>query len=317
MPRARHRPRLARHDERRFTSDYPRSNAKLRVALLAAKQFGRVRYDQLRGLGVAEATITEWKYAGYLHLVLPRVYAVGHPGRSTGADLAAALLYAGPGAMLSHATAVWWLELLKYPPKPIIVSTPRRVGDIENIVVHGRRELERIWRRGLPVTTPSRAILDFAATGSHELLRLVLANADYHDLLDVDQLQRIIGRGIDGSAALGKALQIHLPQLALTRSDLEILLLTFCESQNLPIPEINAPLEGFLVDALWRRQRVAVEVDGWQAHRSPAQLYANHQRDLALRARGFTVLRYAKRQFIDTPAAVAADIGESASGGFP
>jgi len=40
--------------------------------------------------------------------------------------------------MLSHGTAIWWLDLLKYPPLEIHVSTPRRVRDLDNIVAHGR-----------------------------------------------------------------------------------------------------------------------------------------------------------------------------------
>jgi hypothetical protein len=267
-----------------------------------------MRYDQLRELGVPDITIRRWRTDRYLHRVLPRVYAVGNPGGPIESDLAAALLYAGPGAMLSHGTAVWWLDLLKYPPPEIHVSTPRRVRCRDNVVVHRERHIPRIEHRGLPVTTPSQAILDFAATAPHDLLRLVLANADYHDRLDVHELQRITGRGVDGTVALNDALRIHLPQLALTRSDVEILLLTFCETQHVPIPDINKYLYGFLVDAVWRKQRVVVEVDGWRGHRTPAQLYENHRRDLVLRQKGFVVLRYAKRQFIETPAAVADDL---------
>jgi predicted transcriptional regulator of viral defense system len=279
------------------------------VAAVAAAQWWRIRYDQLRAVGIADVTIRRWRTDHYLHRVLPRVYAVGNPGGPIESHLSAALLYAGPGAMLSHGTAVWWLDLLKYPPPEIHVSTPRRVRSRNNIVVHGERDIPRIDRRGLPVTTPSQAILDFAATGSRDLLRLVLANADYHDCLDVRELQRMTGRGVDGTVALNDALRIHLPQLALTRSDIEILMLTFCETQHVPIPDdINTYLYGFLVDAVWRAQRLVVEVDGWRGHRTPAQLYENHRRDLALRSKRFVVLRYARRQFIETPAAVAEDV---------
>jgi predicted transcriptional regulator of viral defense system len=295
-------------DECQFTSKPSRSNAKVRVAAVAARQFGRIRYDQLRALGVAEATICEWCATGYLHRVLPRVYAVGHPGTSTEAELAAALLYAGPGAMLSHATAIWWLGLLKYPAGRTLISSPRRVRNRANIVIHGRRRLERIEHRGLPVTTHSQAILDFAASGQPKLLRLVLANADYNDLLDVGALHRLMGRGVNGSAALREALAIHLPELARARSDLEILLLGLCERYGLPIPQVNVYIGQWLVDAHWPDQKVVVEVDGWQGHRSRAQMEDDHQRDLELRRAGYTVLRYTRRQLIDSPAAVAADL---------
>jgi very-short-patch-repair endonuclease len=71
---------------------------------------------------------------------------------------------------------------------------------------------------------------------------------------------------------------------------------------------VNVHLHGWLVDACWPDQKIVIEVDGWRGHRTPAQLHADHQRDLELRAAGYIVLRYTERQLLDTPAAVAADI---------
>jgi very-short-patch-repair endonuclease len=294
-------PRPPHDGEWRFSSRVRNSNAKKRVGRLADRQFGRVRHDQLLALDVGRATISRWRGV-YLYPELPRVYAVGHPGRSRESDLAAAVLYAGPGAVLSDGTAIWWLELLKYPPAQIHVSTPRRIRDRDGIVVHGRRERARIWHKGLPTTTVTQAIVDYAASGSRDLLRLVLANADYKDLLDLEALSAA------GSAALADALAIHLPELARTRSELEILLLSFCQKQRLPIPEVNVDLHGWLLDAVWPAQKVVVEVDGWQGHRTPAQLERDHQRDLELRAAGYIILRYTWRQLTKTPAAVARDL---------
>jgi hypothetical protein len=259
-------------------------------------------------LGVSGRTIGRWRNTGYLHPELPRVYAVGHPGRSTESDLTAALLYAGPGAMLAAGTALWWLELLKYPPPRIFVATPRRVRNLKNVVVQRERDLPRIWRNGLPTTTPSQALLDFAATGKPDLLRLALANADYQGLLDVNAVTQLTGRGIAGSAALTEALQMHLPELARTRSELEQAFIAFCQSYGLPIPLVNVYVEGHLVDAYWPEQKVIVELDGYQGHRSEAQLHSDHQRDLKLRAAGFIVLRYSWRQLQRAPAEVAADL---------
>jgi predicted transcriptional regulator of viral defense system len=295
-------------EEWRFTSEGSKSNAKLRLAAVARRQFGRARYGQIRAIGVGVATISGWCDSGYLHWELPGVYAVGHPGRTTESDLAAAILYAGPGAMLSHATAAWWLALLKYPPRQIHVSSPRRVQSTGDIVVHGRRDLTRIEHRGLPVTTPSQAILDFAATGPKRLLRFVLANADYHDLLDVRTLQAISGQGIPGTAALNEALTIHLPALAHTRGTYEIVLVEFCETYDFPIPQTNVYVHGWLVDAYWPDYRLVVEIDDWRGHRTPAQLHSNHQRDLELRAAGLQTLRYAGEQLTGTPKAVVDDL---------
>jgi very-short-patch-repair endonuclease len=242
---------------------------------------------------------------GYLYPELPRVYTVGHAARSTEGDLAAALLYAGPGSMLSHATAAWWWGFLNYPPDLIHVSTPRRCKSLPGIVVHGRRDLPRVARNGLPVTTPHQSLLDFAQTAPNDLLRFALANADYHGLLDLSALDALQGRG---KAKLNKALAIHRPELAHTRSDFERLLVPFCEAHDLPIPRFNVKLHGWLVDAVWPDRMLVVELDSVQAHRTPAQIQRDHQRELELRAAGYTVLRYTWHQLTQTPELVAADI---------
>jgi predicted transcriptional regulator of viral defense system len=125
----------------RSTGPMRQRNAKARVARIADRQWGRVSWAQLLAVGLDEKTVWRWAQAGYLDWILPRVCAVGHQAPSTEADLAAALLYAGPGAMLSHATAVWWWGLIDEQPKTISVSTPRRCKSLEG--VKGPRSAER------------------------------------------------------------------------------------------------------------------------------------------------------------------------------
>jgi hypothetical protein len=118
----------------------------------------------------------------------------------------------------------------------------------------------------------------------------------------------MMGRGVAGTIALRGALETHLPELARARSDVEILLLEFCERHGFPIPLVNEHLHGWLVDACWPDQKLVVEVDGVRGHRTPAQLQRDHQRDLELRLAGYVVLRYTKRQLVDHPEAVAKDL---------
>jgi very-short-patch-repair endonuclease len=110
------------------------------------------------------------------------------------------------------------------------------------------------------------------------------------------------------ATSLRRALDNHLPELGFTRSEFERRMLELCESARLPIPEVNVPLCGMTVDALWREQRVVVEVDGEGNHGTPAQIARDHERDLRLRVLGFTVLRYAWGQLKRRPDLVAADL---------
>jgi Protein of unknown function (DUF559) len=276
---------------------------------LADRQAGRVSVAQLGALGIESWLIARWMDGGYLHQVLPRVYAVGHRAPSVEADLTAAVLYAGPGAMLSHATALWWRGLLDRQPWPIEVSTPRRCRSLEGVKVHGRRGCRRDWHNGLPMTTIEQALLDFAARASLDRVRYSLANADYRQVLDVSALQIIAGNGRAGSPRLREALKRHDSKLARTRSPLERIFLPFCESYGIPLPDdVNVRVAGVLVDAVWWEQRLVVELDGKDNHSSWGQIQRDRSNELRLRAAGFDVNRYGTVQFEEQADLVARDL---------
>jgi hypothetical protein len=284
-------------------------DGKVRVARLAGRQFGRVSYSQLSRLGVPKTTINRWVTSGYLHPVLPAVYAVGHVARSVEADHAAALLYAGEGSMLSHETAVWWWGLLDAPPWTTHISIPARRESRPRLKIHCRRALDRVQHRSLPVTSVAQTLLDYAAKAPFKRLRYVIAEAEYHGLLDLDALEQIAGPGRPGSKNLRAAIKRHLPQLARTLSELERVFLSECERAGVQPPdEVNGRVEGFRVDFVWRKQKVVVEVDGWRGHGSRARMVRDRRRDLTLRGAGYIVLRYTWDQLVEEPALVMADL---------
>ena len=284
-------------------------SAKVLVAGLADRQNGRVSAAQLVALGVNTHETSRWVSQGYLLPRLPRVYAVGHEAPSVEADLTAAVLYSGPGAMLSHATALWWHGLIDRQPWPIEVSTPRRCQSLHGVEVHGRRDCRRVWHKGIPVATVEQALLDFAARAPLDRVRYALANADYLKVLDLGALQAIAGQGRAGSAKLRKALERHEPKLARTRSQLERLFLPMCEKYGVPLPDdVNVRVAGVLVDAVWWDHRLVVELDGKDNHSSWAQIQRDRSNELRLRAARFDVLRYGTQQVEEEPELVADDV---------
>jgi very-short-patch-repair endonuclease len=267
-----------------------------------------MRWDQLRGCGVSSSTISDWVAEGYLYEELPRVYSVGHRAGPMEADLATALLYAGPGAMLSHQTAAWWSNLTHRQPQVIDVSTPRQIGSRPTVRVHGRRDLPRDWHNGLTVTTIPQTLLDYAATMPFDDVRYVLAEADYHRHIDLDAIRAIAGRGRPGSRALHRALDVHWPELARTDSKLERAFLFLVESAGLPRPRVNLRICGLKVDCYWPQYKLAVELDGGKGHNTERQVRRDHGRDLTLRAAGIVVRRYADEQVYHHGEAVLADL---------
>jgi Protein of unknown function (DUF559) len=220
----------------------------------------------------------------------------------------AAILYAGRGSALSHATAASWWGLLPHLPHTADVCAPHRRRSLPTVRVHRARTIDRVRHRGLPVTTVARTLLDFAAVAPVGRLRQAVAEADYLRLPDVDAIDAVAGRGRAGSAALGDVLRAYRPQYARTVSPLEDLLLDLCQAHAIPLPEVNVMVAGYKVDALWSGRRLVAEVDGEAAHGTRARLERDRDRDLALRAAGYRVLRYTWRQVSQRSGEVATDL---------
>jgi hypothetical protein len=265
---------------------------------VAGGQWGRIGWWQLRDCGVGRATISEWVTDGYLFLELPRVYIVGHRAPSVEGDLTAAILYAGPGAVLSHGTAAWWWGLTDRKPNVIEVSTPRRCASRPGLRVYARRSVELDRHKRLPITAVPQTLLDYAASHPLDDVRYVLAEADYQRILDLDDVRQSTGRGKPGSTRLRLAVDHHWPELARTRSRVERAFLFLCEEGGLPRPLVNEKLYGMTVDVYWPQFRLAVELDGGRGHSTERQVARDHSRDLILRRNRITVRRYAEPQVL-------------------
>jgi hypothetical protein len=169
--------------------------------------------------------------------------------------------------------------------------------------------LDRVWHRGLTVTTVPQTLLDYASQSPFGDVRYALAEADYQRALHLEAVRAVLGRGKPGSGKLAAALAVHWPDLARTRSKLEREFLFLVEAGGLPRPLINVRVCGFRVDCYWPKQRVVVELDGVQGHSTPAQVARDHGRDLKLRAARIVVRRYGSTHVNGQPALVLADLG--------
>jgi hypothetical protein len=257
-------------------------------------QHGRVTWAQLKLLEVPDATISRWTKMGYLTRVVPTVYAVGHDAPSEMADLWTAVLYAGPGGMLSHESDAHHRGLIIYPPRTIHVSTPRaKIRSIPGfITVHCERRLARVWHNGLPCTTIAQALLDLAATSDSKLVRRALSVLDYRKQLDVDAIEEMARTGRRGSKALRLALTEYRPQDAHVNGKLEVRFLDFCEAGRIPLPKVNVWVHDIQVDAYWPDRGLVVEMDGDAGHSSRAQRRNDRRKEVKLRAHGLRVVRY-------------------------
>jgi hypothetical protein len=135
-----------------------------------------------------------------------------------------------------------------------------------------------------------------------------MATAEYKRLLNLEEVEGVLGHARPGSTKLRTALRRHQPRLAYARSPPEVAFFALCENFGLPLPEVNARVAGWTVDFFWRRAGVVVEVDPYGNHHTPAQVDRDRRKDLALRAAGLVAHRYSRDQVEQTPDAIAADV---------
>lgn len=263
-----------------------------RAGELAEHHFGAVARWQLLRDGVTSAQIGHWLAAGRMFRRYPGVYAWGRPDLPEKGELAAGLLFAGHGAALGGLTCLWWLALLGHRPDRIHIDAPRRCRSRQDLRIRHPGRIDRSFRRGLPVTDLPSALLVASADLSHDTLRLVLARAEFERILSLTELQSAFGRGRPGSGALRRAMDAHLPQLAKCVNPFERDFVLLCERFRLPIPEPNVRIGRFVPDMLWEDRRLIVELDGRDAHRTPAQRLRDVRRQRSLEERGYTVLRF-------------------------
>jgi predicted transcriptional regulator of viral defense system len=283
-------------------------NGSLLAADVAGRQWGVIGSQQLRACGIAKSTACRWRAAGKLHVIHHGIYALGHRSIPVEGRLVAALIHAGPDAALSHATAAWWWGLIPEEPATIHVSSPSFAGSTDGVLVHHPRHLEPMSHRRFPITTVARTIIDFAATAPLNRVRTALAQAEYRRLLDVQAVEAALRQGRPGTARLRKALERHQPRLALTRSPLENAFIPLCESAGIAVPEINVRIAGWTVDALWRREGLVVELDGYGNHHTRAQIERDRRKELCLRRAGLSVIRYSEEQVTEEAGLVLADV---------
>ncbi|HEY7150244.1 MAG TPA: type IV toxin-antitoxin system AbiEi family antitoxin domain-containing protein [Solirubrobacterales bacterium] len=258
------------------------------LARIAARQHGLITRSQLADAGLLSSGIAVRLDSGRLHRIHRGVYAVGHAALGNEGRWLAAVLAHGAGAVLSHrsAAALWGIVSSS---DLVEVTVPGGGGRARRsgIRLHRSQTLspaDVTLRSGIPVTRPTRTL---------------------------DDLRRVL-HATKFAAALRQAEFLRLPLGDLptdhTRSELEARFLSLLRRRRLPQPEVNVPVDQFVVDFLGRAELLVVELYGWGAHRSRSAFEADRDRDARLKVLGYEVLRFTWRQVTGSSDAVAATV---------
>jgi hypothetical protein len=282
---------------------------------LARRQHGVVARGQLVDLELREADIEYRLRVGRLEAVHRGVYRVG-PLQTKLSRWMAAVLHAGDGAVISHRSAaeLWGLVSGFTAPIHLTASSGRRQRDGLRFHRPQCPDDECTVVEGIPVTTVPRTLLDCAPAMSERRIERLINEADVlhlHDHLSIPTLLHRYPRR-PGSRKLWKALSKRNAGSTRTRSDLEELLIDLVDELGLSRPETNVILEidgeTFEIDALWRAERLAVELDSRQFHDTPLAFERDRRRDRKLIAAGWRPVRITWWQLTNERAAVGRDL---------
>ncbi len=289
-----------------------------RLAALAERQHGVVSARQLAALGLPQRAVSHRAAAGRLHRIHRGVYAVGHRVLTVNGRRMAAVLAAGPGAALSHASAAALWEIRPTSATRIDVTVPTTGGRAKRpgLRIHRTPTLaddEVTERQRIRVTTPARTLLDLASSLPRRALERALDEAESRDLYDRRALEAVtnVHKGERGAAALKQALDTDA-EPALTKSELEELMFTLCADHGLERPLVNRRVAGLEVDFFFPARRLVVETDSWRHHKTRRAFERDRERDAILARAGCHTLRFTHRQLTKEPAMVAATIRSSA-----
>lgn len=266
-------------------------------------------------MGVSGGAIDRRLRRGALIPLHRGVYAVGHRRLTQDGFWLAAVLAAGPGAVLSHRDAAALHGLGHWRTSRAEVTTAGRAS-APDLRVYARRVLgpaDVTAVGGIPVTTIERTLVDLAEVVSRDRLAHALSEAERRRVIDARALAAAIARvghrPGPGRALLRAVLAEHARRGAtLTRHELEIAFRALVRDHRLPEPELNGRVDDDEVDAVWRAERVAVECDGWETHRGRRAFQRDRVKGNDLTLKGWRLLRFTHADVVHRPADVAARI---------
>jgi very-short-patch-repair endonuclease len=281
---------------------------------IATRQHGVVARWQLEAAGIPVHVIERRIRAGRLRQAQRGVYRLEPIKGARAAEVAAALT-CGAGAVVSHRSAAAVFELGRRAGGPVEVSVP--LGNPRprpRVIMHRVRLLAEETTRwdGVPVTTPARTVLDLAGTARPRALEQMVALALRRELTTEAELIRLAQwyRGRPGAREL-RVLLGHERQPAFTRSDAEALCLAEVRESGLPDPIVNGIVRGLEVDFHWPLAKLVLEFDGFAYHSSRRARARDRQRDAALLAAGYRVMRITWEDLKHKPKATIARLAQA------
>jgi hypothetical protein len=294
----------------------PRTSSSDGLGELLEKQSSVVSRGQLLALGMKDTAMQyRVRVGGPWQVVLPGVYLAASGTPSVSQKELAALLYAGPGSIVTGPTALMHHSIRSGSAVDdgidVLVPASRQRLSTGFVRLHRTARMPiRVCSSGpVRLTLAPRAVADTVRQLT-ELrdVRAVVADAVQLGRCTVGQLTEELRTGpVKGSAVFRSVLSEVADGI---RSTAEGDLRDVITSARLPIPLFNPSLydgEVFLgrPDAWWPDAGVAGEVDSREWHLSPEDWDRTRRRHDVMAAAGIILLHFSPREIRREPAKVA------------
>jgi hypothetical protein len=255
---------------------------------LTASQAGCAAVCQLIALpDVSEWQALRWRHRGLLEPMHRGVVRIAGSPDTEDQRLWGALLRCGEGAVAGPAATCWLFGLEGYERLCVDVAlpAPRRCRETGFPALTRTLEpMDTVVVRGFAALSPTRAIIELAATLSPKQLRVLIDSARRRRLLDLDRLRRRAQALLRepgtrrGAKAVLRALGTGTLQ---QESENERELLAFLASTSLRLEwQVSDLVPGRRFDAVDREAELILEVDSRLWHSLGSDRDADHLRDL-------------------------------------
>ena len=304
----------------------PRTTRLDRDALdrLLIKQLDVVARHQAQAVGLSQNALRHrLRPGGPWRSLLPGVYLAVTGTPTPLQEEMAALLYAGPGSMVTGPAALRCHHIGSAMPDLIDVLVPatRQRQDAGFARLHRTTRMpDRIWERGpIQYVPPVRAVADTVrGTDSLRDVRAVVASAVQRRACQVRELAAELNAGPrHGSALFREALADVAEGIrSVAEADLKDLLV----KAKIPMPLFNPALydkDGTFIarpDAWWPELGIAIEVDSREWHLSPEDHENTLARGRRMGRHQIIVMRFTPKQLRSQAATVIEEIRRTLEG---
>lgn len=212
-----------------------------------------------------------------------------------------------PGAWLSHRSAaqLWGFPGVGSDDVDVVVDLDRRVR-MDGVRAHRSGALfttDLTSHRRIPVTSPERTLVDLSAAVAEDRLGCILDDGLRRRLLRLDRLRRCVARLSRSPgrrpAVIHDLLAARLPGYDPGDSDLETRVLRLLVRSGLPVPaqqhRVGVAGRTFRLDLAYPAAKLAIELYGWEFHKSRSAFDHDRARATALVLAGWTLLEFTSR----------------------